>query len=188
MIIAVFMVMFSIMTSSYSKGLIYFMWVILILFFRILILYGKIPNPQLPTICQTGLTQLWIPQDVTFSTFFLTFTMVYLLLPIVLLSKQNKINAVNYGVFAFFSAYILFDLFIKSSLSCISSLFTTQVIGDFFAGLGLGASIVIIMYGSFLKPYLYTNEINPDKQITSTASKQQFRCNVFKNGTLVGST
>ena len=44
----------------------------------------------------------------------------------------------------------------------------------------------LIMYGSELKSYLYINEINTNKEVCSMPSKQQFKCKVYKDGTLVG--
>jgi hypothetical protein len=44
------------------------------------------------------------------------------------------------------------------------------------------------MYGSNLKGYLFINEINNNKEVCSMPSKQQFKCSVYKNGELVGSS
>ena len=78
------------------------------------------------------------------------------------------------------------DLFIKNQLNCIK-LFSSLVLGDILSGLCLGAVISgIIMYGSTLKSYLYINEINSNKEVCSMPSKQQFKCRVFKDGTLIG--
>lgn len=115
--------------------------------------------------------------------------MMYFIVPMVMVSQQNKINVMNYGVLAFFIAYIGLDLFIKNSLSCIPGIFSTMVIGNILAGLFLGGLIAgVIMYGSNLKSYLYINEINNNKEVCSMPSKQQFKCSVYKNGELVGSS
>ena len=95
-------------------------------------------------------------------------------------------NFINYRILAFFLAYIALDLFVKNQLNCIQ-LFSSLVIGDILSGLFLGAVISgIIMYGSTLKSYLYINEINTNKEACSRPSKQQFKCRVFKDGTLIG--
>jgi hypothetical protein len=110
----------------------------------------------------------------------------YLVTPMMMISKQNNVNVMNYGILAFFLAYIALDLFIKNLLSCIQ-LFSSLVIGDVLSGLFLGGVISgIIMYGSTLKSYLYINEINSNKEVCSMPSKQQFKCRVFKDGTLIG--
>ena len=44
----------------------------------------------------------------------------------------------------------------------------------------------LIMYGTNLKTYLYINEVNTNKEVCSMPSNQQFKCRVFKDGTLIG--
>ena len=122
--------------------------------------------------------------------------MMYLIMPMVMISIQNNVNAINYGVLAFFIGYIILDLFIKNNLSCLpkdpssmfSGILSKLVIGDVLSGIFLGGVIAgLIMYGTSLKGYLYINEINNNQEVCSMPSKQQFKCSVFKNGELVGS-
>jgi hypothetical protein len=107
-------------------------------------------------------------------------------MPMILVSKQNKINAINYGVLAFFVSYIALDLFIKKSLACIPAFFSTLVIGNFLGGILGGVIAVLVMYGSTLKNYLFINEVNTNKEVCSMPTKQQFKCRVYKDGTLIG--
>jgi hypothetical protein len=165
--------------------------IFIITFIRIIVFKGlssgKEPVTEIPNICLTGLSELFIPKDVTYSTYILTFTMMYFITPMMMVSKQNNINAINYGVLAFFVAYIALDLFIKNTLSCIPGFFSTLVIGDVVSGMFLGGVIAgLIMYGSNLKSYLYINEVNTNKEVCTMPSKQQFKCRVFKDGTLIG--
>jgi hypothetical protein len=44
----------------------------------------------------------------------------------------------------------------------------------------------MVMYGTTLKDYLYINEANTNKEVCSMPSKQQFKCKVYKDGTLIG--
>lgn len=192
-IICVSIVLFSMFTATMEKAFVFFVWIFIITFIRIIVFKGLKSNEgvsiALPEICLTGLSELFIPMDVTYSTYILTFTMMYFITPMVMISKQNKINALNYGVLAFFIAYIVLDLFIKNSLSCIPGFFSSLVIGDILCGIFLGGVIAgVIMYGSNLKSYLYINEINSNKEVCSMPSKQQFRCNVYKNGEIVASS
>lgn len=179
----------SIFTAPIAKAFAFFISIFIITFLRILVFKGigtKI-NPDLPSICLTGVTEIFIPQDITYSTYILCFTLMYLLMPMIMLSSQNKINAINYSVLGFFIFYIVFDLGIKLRLSCISSLFSGLVICDIISGLFLGALIAgPIMYGTPLKKYLYINELNSNKEVCSLPSKQQFKCKLFRNGELVG--
>ena len=196
LIICVSVVVFSMFTATMEKAFVFFVWIFIITFLRIIVFKGidstkssQDAASQIPNICMTGLSQIFIPQDVTYSTYILTFTMMYFLMPMILLSKQSSINAMNYGVLAFFISYISLDLFIKKSLTCIPSFFSSLVIGNIISGLFLGGVIAgLIMYGSSLKPYLYINEVNTNKEVCSMPSKQQFRCSIYKNGELVGSS
>lgn len=192
-IICVSIISFSMFTVTMEKAFVFFIWIFIITFIRIIVFKGlksdKNTITEIPAICLTGLSELFIPKDVTYSTYILSFTMMYFIMPMIMISKQNNINAINYGVLAFFIAYIVLDLFIKNSLSCIPGFFSTLVIGDIISGLFLGGVIAgLIMYGSSLKTYLYINEVNTNKEVCSMPSKQQFRCNVFRNGELVGSS
>jgi hypothetical protein len=187
-IICVSIVLFSMFTSSIGKAFAFFVCIAIITFIRIIVFKGlKTLEPnQIPSICSTGLSELFIPQDITYSTFILTFTMMYLITPMIMISTQNKMNFINYKILAFFLSYIALDLFVKNQLNCIQ-LFSSLVIGNILSGLFLGAVISgIIMYGSTLKSYLYINEINTNKEACSRPSKQQFKCRVFKDGTLIG--
>ena len=187
-IICVSIVLFSMFTSSIGKAFAFFVCIAIITFIRIIVFKGlnTLEPNQIPSICSTGLSELFIPQDITYSTFILTFTMMYLITPMIMISTQNKMNFINYRILAFFLAYIVLDLFVKNQLNCIQ-LFSSLVIGNILSGLFLGAVISgIIMYGSTLKSYLYINEINTNKEACSRPSKQQFKCRVFKDGTLIG--
>ena len=190
LIICVSVVVFSMFTATMEKAFVFFMWIFVITFLRIIIFKGigsKSPENNIPDICLTGLTQIFIPKDITYSTYILSFTLMYFLMPMIMISQQSNTNAINYGVLAFFIAYIALDLFIKKSLSCIPAFFSKLVIGDGLSGVFLGGIISgLIMYGSTLKSYLYINEINSNKEVCSMPSKQQFKCRVFKNGELVG--
>lgn len=188
-IICVSIIVFSMFTSTIEKAFVYFVWIFIITFIRIIVFKGIKPNKEhvMPQICLTGLSELFIPKDVTYSTYILTFTMMYLIMPMIMISSQKKINAINYGILSFFIAYIALDLFIKNSLSCIPGFMSSLVLGDIVSGLFLGAVISgLIMYGTNLKGYLYVNEINTNKEVCSMPSKQQFKCRMYKDGTLVG--
>ena len=187
-IISVSIIVFSMFIGVIDKALVFFVWIFIITFLRIIVFRGlQIGDRDIPQICLTGLTEIFIPKDITYSTYILSFTMMYFLMPMIMISKQKNINAINYGVLAFFIAYIVLDLFIKKSLLCIPSFVSSFVIGDVLSGLFLGALVSgIIMYGSAMKKYLYINEINGNNEVCSMPSKQQYKCRVFKDGELVG--
>ena len=187
-IICVSIIVFSMFTGSIEKALVFFLWIFIITFIRIIVFKGlKNPVREMQDVCSTGLSEIFIPKDVTYSTYILAFTMMYFIIPMIMVSTQNNINAINYRVLAFFIAYISLDLFIKNSYSCIPGIFSSVVIADILSGVFLGSVIAgLIMYGTTLKTYLFINEINTNKEVCSTPSKQQFRCSVYKDGTLIG--
>ena len=187
-IICVCIVFFSMFTVTMNKALVFFGWVSLITFARIVIYKGLKITQNTPPICETGSSELFIPKDVLYSTFLLSFTMMYFMVPLFMISVQNNVNIINYGVLAFFICYIGLDIFIKNKLLCIpAETFGKSVSGNILSGIFLGGLIAgIIMYGTVLKGYLYINEINSNKEVCSMPSKQQFKCKVYKDGTLVG--
>jgi len=188
-IVSVFV--FSIFTGSTVKAWWYFLWLFVITFIRIIVFKstGAKDNPNMNPECLKGLTQIFVPQDVTYSTYLLSFTLMYFILPMFMVSQQNKVNVINYSVLGFFIAYIILDLFIKSSYRCIPTFFSQLVIGSLVSGLFLGGIVAgVVMYGSSLRSYLFINEANTTKEVCSMPTKQQFKCSVYKNGELVGST
>jgi len=194
LIVTVSILVFSIFSSSLEKAGVYLLWIFVITFLRVIVMklvqmsQKQVVMP-IPSICLTGVTELFVPQDITYSTYILCFTMFYLIMPMIMVSSQSHTDTMNYIVMAFFIAYILFDLFVKKSLSCIPGLFTTNVIGDIISGCGLGALIAgPLMFGTSLRSKLFINELNSNKEVCSMPSKQQFRCSVYKNGELVGSS
>jgi hypothetical protein len=188
-IICVSIVAFSMFTATMEKAFVFFTWIFIITFIRIIVFKGlkSQEDTSIPTICLTGLTEMFIPRDVTYSTYILTFTMMYFITPMIMISTQHNVNAINYGLLSFFVSYIALDLFIKTNLSCIPKLFSKSVMGNILSGVFLGSTISgLLMYGTTLKKYLYMNEMNNNKEVCSMPSKQQFKCRLFKNGELVG--
>lgn len=173
---------FSMFTATMNKFGWYLLWGFVITCLR-WIIYKPISNQDIPSICNT-----FIPNDYTYSTYILSFTMMYFILPMIMISRQSNTNSMNYGVIGLFIAYIALDLFIKKSLICIPSFLSSLVLTDILAGLFLGSVLSLIMYSSTLKKYLYINEINSNKEVCSVPSKQQFRCNLYKDGSLVSSS
>lgn len=174
--------LFSVFTSTFYKFGWFLLWVFTISCIRYFV-YSKnlVENIRVPAICNT-----FIPLDYSYSTFILTFTMTYLVMPMILISIQYKINAINYFVIGLFIAYIVLDLFTKKSLQCIPTIFSLITIGNLIGGLFFGVITVLIMYSTTLKNYLYINEVNNNKEVCSMPSKQKFKCKVYKDGTLIG--
>jgi len=186
-IICVGIVFFSILTSSMIKAFALFVCLFIVTFIRISVFkIVGISNDVISDKCLSAMSQ-YIPKDVTYSTYLLSFTMMYFIVPMFMISTQKNVNMMNYNVLGFFIGYIVLDILVKNSLECIPGIFSRLVIGNILGGVFLGGVIAgLIMYGSNLKSYLYINEINTNKEVCSMPSKQQFKCRVFKDGTLIG--
>jgi hypothetical protein len=131
---------------------------------------------------------LW-PNDVHYSTYMLCTSLMYLLLPMILISSQNNISAVNYGTIFLFVGYLAVDWFVKLSVNCFSEDNSTKwVLLNILGGLTAGACISSLLY-SYAQTLLFINEVHGGTEdVCSQPSNQQFRCSVYKDGTLVGQT
>ena len=185
-ILMVSILAFGLFSSSLMKSFVYLFWVFVITTPRCLyFMFNPSPKTNMNAECNQGLI---IPNDVSYSIYLLTFTMAYLIVPLINLSIDTKTNLMNYYVLWFFIVYIIFDLYIKNSFSCLK-VFSPRVLADIVGGLGLGWIISgIIMYGTGWRGYLFINEVNSNKEVCSMPTKQQFRCSVYKNGEMVTSS
>ena len=52
-------------------------------------------------------------------------------------------------------------------------------------GAGSAALIVTLMYAGDSGNYLFFNEVSSNKEMCYQPSKQTFKCNLFKDGTLI---
>jgi hypothetical protein len=188
-IICVGIVFFSILTSSMVKAFALFVCLFIVTCIRIVVIkIAGISNDIISEDCLSAMSQ-YVPKDVTYSIYLLSFIMMYFIFPMFMISIQKNVNMVNYNVLAFFIFYIALDISVKTSLKCIPGIFSSPlpIMVNILGGVFLGGFIAgLIMYGSNLKSYLYINEINTNKEVCSMPSKQQFKCRVFKDGTLIG--
>jgi hypothetical protein len=89
----------------------------------------------------------------------------------------------NWVLFSGFLFYFVADICYKSYNKCITSL------GEFCFNIGCGALISsfvvlpMITGGSSIR--LFFNQVQSSKETCSQPSKQQFKCDVYKNGQLV---
>ena len=172
---------FSMFTATLSKFSWFLLWGFVITCLRWIVYrpgdMGK------PPACNT-----FIPYDYTYSTYVLSFTMMYFILPMIMVSKQNNLNMINYSILALFVGYIILDLSVKKSAFCIEGYFSKTVVIDLLSGAFFGVLTSLMMYSTSLKQYLFINEVNSNKEVCSMPSKQQFKCSIYKNGELVGSS
>ena len=182
--------LFSIMSSTLQKFLFYVVIMLLIIMFRLIVnkFSDKVDSVSLSEDCSVGMINEFIPQDVLFGTYLLSFTLFYFLTPMILLTIDSNVNSINYILVLFFMCYIFLDLAIKKQIGCIQHISYVSVAGNLFSGTLLGSGLSALLYTSPIRNLLYVGEVNSDKEVCSVPSQQKFKCRVYKNGELVGST
>lgn len=177
---------FSIFSAALDKGLFYLFSVFVVSAFRrgILLAVGSDRITPRQNICDTGLITKFTGWS--YSTYILTFTIFYFITPMFILNTVNHTNMINYGVLTFFIIYILFDIYIKNKYSCI--VMNSALLGDFLLGGLFGGLTALLLFYSDKISLLFINELNSNKEVCSVPSKQQFKCSIFKNGEIVGSS
>jgi uncharacterized membrane protein len=114
--------------------------------------------------------------NLSVSTFFILFTLTYLILPM----QQNK--DWNYYVIVGFLGMFAVDTLLKLKHFCTTTLgiFTGSVIGIIFS---LCCYLVIRKAGG--DKILYFNTVSSNNVYCSKPKKQQFKCFVYKNGEII---
>ena len=182
--------MFSILSGRIPSGLFYIFCLFIVTSIRTLMIFiFKDPSSmkdEIPNICNTG---SFLPYtNLTYSTFILAFSLFYFLTPMIIISNQNKTDIINYSLLMFFFSYIFFDIFVKRTLNCIPSFFSLSLFSDLFGGIILGALISGLLLMTSFKNKLFINKDSNNNQVCSMASKQKFKCSVYKNGEIVSSS
>ena len=116
--------------------------------------------------------------NATFSTFVFGFIIAYLLLPMFL----N--NSINYMIIQCLLVYTGIDIVIKQQNNCFSA--PAEVFLNFLFGLIIAGIIVAGLYAGGSSYLLFFNEIQSTKEVCNMPSKQTFKCQVYKNGELIG--
>ena len=114
----------------------------------------------------------------TFSAFVFAFTIMYMSLP------MFSNGAPNLWVFMSLISYFLIDMFIKYYKKCVVNI--SDLVLNILLGLTSAALIVSLMYAGGSGKYLFFNEVSSNKDICYQPSQQNFKCQVYKDGTLVG--
>ena len=138
---------------------------------------GGIPFEKDQTICTS--LQYTKYGNPNFSAFVFAFIITYLSIP--MFSNGSP----NFIIFSVLLVYFFLDIFIKLYKKCSIQM------GDLFLNVLLGtassAILVTLMYVGGSGKYLFFNEISSDKEMCYQPKQQTFKCNLFKNGELVGS-
>jgi hypothetical protein len=177
-ILAVSITSLSFMFQNF-KGLIYLGFLLAVCIVRnyIYMLSGSPPIVNDRTICNS--VQYSKYGNPTFSAFVFAFTIMYLSMP------MFSNGAANLWVFVSLVAYACVDIFIKVYKNCIPKM--SDLFLNFLMGLASGAAIVSFMYIGGSGKYLFFNEVSSNKDVCYKPKEETFKCQVFKDGTLVGS-
>ena len=184
-IIPLSLFVFSIYLNLANKGLLYLALILGILCVRIayITLSGGNGNSDVfnPNKCKT--IPLFSGNNLTLSTYIISFTFFYLCFPMFVS------DSINIGIVAFLIFYLIFDFIIKYFLGCFKeqNTFFKYAFADFVGGSFFGISISCLMFYFGGQNLLLLTETQSDKVSCSRPSNQTFKCNVYKNGTLIQS-
>ena len=160
------------------KGLIYLGFLIGCCIIRegVYMMYKAQPISNDGTICTT--IQYSKYGNPTFSAFVFAFTIMYLSYP------MFSNGAPNFWVFLSLISYFLIDMFIKLYKKCVVKM--SDLFMNVLLGLASAATIVSLMYIGGSGKFLFFNEVSSNKEICYQPKEQTFRCQVYKDGALVG--
>lgn len=115
----------------------------------------------------------------SFTAFMLSFTFIYICFPMFL----N--DSVNWIIFGLFLSLLIADGGIRAFNNCITSISILML--NYVAGVLAGFGIIGLMVMGGSEKFLFFNEVQSNKVVCDRPKKQQFKCQVYKNGELVGS-
>jgi hypothetical protein len=115
----------------------------------------------------------------TFSAFVFAFTIMYILFPMFVNGDFN------FYVLAGLLTYFFVDILIKINRKCTIEM--NELFLNALVGITSAAAFVWLMYTGGSSKFLFFNEMSSNKEVCSMPKKQTFKCQVYKDGTLVGS-
>jgi len=176
-VLAVVMIALSFIFQNF-KGFIFLGFLIGVSVLRnfIYMLNGSMPTQNDKTICTS--IQYSKYGNSTFSAFVFAFTIMYLSIP------MFSNGSVNYWIFSGVIVYFFSDMFIKTYKGCVIKI--SELFLNVLAGLASSALIVTLMYSGGSSKYLFFNETQSNKDVCTMPKNQTFKCNVYKNGELIG--
>lgn len=116
--------------------------------------------------------------NATFSAFVFAFTTMYVAMPMFFNGDYN------FYVLAGLITYFFVDVLIKISKKCTIQM--NELFINALAGITASAAFVWLMYTGGSSKFLFFNEMSSNKEVCSMPKKQTFKCQVYKDGTLVG--
>jgi len=130
--------------------------------------------------CTSVLYSTNLKSNGSYSAFIFSFTLMYIFLPMFI--NQN----VNVWMIFGLSIYFIIDTFVKQQNGCVD---LSNVFINVLFGFALSATLVCVMINSpGLSNLLFFNDYSSNKEICTMPKKQTFKCAVYKNGELIGSS
>jgi len=161
-----------------SKGFIYLGYLIAVCIVRNYFykMGGAKPAINDGTVCTS--VQYTKYGNPTFSSFVFSFTIMYLLYP------MFTNGSINFWLVSGLICYFFVDVFVKTSQNC--KIGPGDMFLNILSGLIIATIIVVCMYAGGSGQYLFFNETQSNKEVCSMPTTQTFKCNVYKNGELIG--
>jgi hypothetical protein len=163
------------------KGFIYLLWLIVFTWIRSIGLEITGAKPifyRENDLC--SMIQYSKYGNSTFSMFFISFSLVYICLPMII----NK--DINYFLLSAFLFYLLLDVGVRYYSGCVTKI--SEIFLDCLLGITTGVISTMAMYMTKTQKYLFFNEVSSTKDVCSLPSKQTFKCSLYKNGELVSTS
>lgn len=159
------------------KGAIYLGLLIGVCFLRIFIywLFKKDPYYSDNTVCT--MVKYGDYGNSYISIFVIAFTFAYLCTPMF----YN--NSINYMVLSLLIFYLALTIGIFFYRNCIRN--KSEVFMNVLLGVSMGTILPVFFYMGQSAKYLFFNEYS-NQDVCSMPSKQTFKCNVYKNGHIIG--
>lgn len=173
-LLAFLMVMISIINSN-IKGIIYLCGLI-ILFFIVLAFQNtiKVPINTTNQFCNLfNVSQYSVP---SFNSALYLYTILYILLPMI------SMEMVNFPLIIIFVLLFVLDSIVKYRNKCSSLM---GIIMGSILGLFFGISWFLLIRATGQKGLLYYDDLVSNKIACSRPTKQNFKCQVYKNGELI---
>lgn len=111
------------------------------------------------------------------SSFIFGFTLMYILFPML----YNK--EVNIWILFGLGIYFATDLLTRLKFSCVTF---ANYISNFLVGILSAIIIISLMYAGGSGKYMFFNEFSNNSQVCYRPDKETFKCEVYKNGELLG--
>lgn len=171
-----FLVMISIFNSD-IKGLVYLGGILIASLLNLFAMYSlNIRSPALiPASCNLfefpfNLNEYIAP---AFNSMFISFTLAYLLGPMI------SVSGINYPVLITILGLLVLDGVTKITGGCTT--FSGVALGS-LSGISLGFLYFLVLWGTGNEDLLFFNAEPSNNVICSRPKKQQFKCVVYKNG------